>query len=154
MRSFMRRVNRGLLLGLIIFVIFVVYICIDYHNFNSEKDTIHDTVNDYLKEYETVLTDSGKQIGDDKKWSETEIATVKHHFQTFIKKYWSDEVSSSVRGTYKKDALSDISNAYSVDNLCNDELYPGYITSMSSDIKISSIKNMGLNTQYVPLHII
>lgn len=55
MKKFLKRANRGLLLGAVILAALVIYITIDYSRFNSEKDVIKKQVDDYIDSFFKLL---------------------------------------------------------------------------------------------------
>lgn len=51
MKKFLKRANRGLLLGGAILIALIIYIVIDYSRFNSEKSTIKNQIESYMDSF-------------------------------------------------------------------------------------------------------
>lgn len=55
MKRFLKRANRGLILGAFAIVVLVIYIVVDYSNFNSEKPKIKEDVENYIGDFYNCL---------------------------------------------------------------------------------------------------
>lgn len=51
MRKFLRKANRGLILGTVAIIVLLIYVISDYKSFSSEKSTIRTTLENYITDY-------------------------------------------------------------------------------------------------------
>ena len=56
MKKFMKKANRGLLLTAVVLTVMIIYVLADYISFQSEKETINDTVNQYFTDIYQINT--------------------------------------------------------------------------------------------------
>lgn len=81
--------NRGLILGLILIVILVIYVSVDKITFNKEKPIIEETLNTYVKELVEVIQTDEEFITSGSKWTSDSLNELKEEYQTVLNKYWT-----------------------------------------------------------------
>lgn len=134
MKKFLKRANRGLLLGGVILMALIIYIVIDYSRFNSEKSAIKKQIEDYMDsffnhlesyDYEALL----KLVND----SYTGKAVVSDSYFTDI-----TDMSSKIKSI--SDSLS-----------TEDKKISHMISNVSYRITSNSVKKAGPNMALVKL---
>lgn len=145
MKKFLKKANRGLLLSAIILVVLVIYIVSDYFSFQSQKDTINQTVNNYFTDiYNANLTKTG---------------TLTEHcdeIKKIIRSYWSDAETFDSWTTRQsdmidyaeylitdKEAVLDISDVnFSISQMKVKKIGPGYASvTLSYSVSITGKSN-------------
>lgn len=82
--------NRGLILGLILIVVLVIYISVDKITFNNEKPLIEETLNNYVKELTEVIQTDEAFITSGSKWTSDSLNELKKEYQEVLNKYWTN----------------------------------------------------------------
>ncbi len=141
MKLRLRRINRGIALGLVAIVVFAGYISYSSSRFkNRERDVIEQTVKSYASEILQCSVSSSADANDSADAKKREEAA-----QEVIEKYWmqSDTIDNYNQSpetpnyySTKKDYLSDISG-YS------ENPPSGYISSAACEVVITKIKKNG-----------
>ncbi|MCD8118581.1 MAG: hypothetical protein LUE29_03715 [Lachnospiraceae bacterium] len=98
MKKFLKRANRGLILGGIILVILVVYLVIDYATFSAQKDDIANVVKGYISEMDALNTDADS-------FDETKFDDTLAKIQTILETYFCDKSGSQGSYVYTKNKL-------------------------------------------------
>lgn len=135
MKKFLKRANRGLLLGGIIIFVLVIYIIIDYTRFSSEKDVIKKQVENYIDSFFSFLENEDYE-----------------ELSTLINNNWTlKPVMSDYYFTTKMDML-EIAET-SINNL-SDKNQKGYydISDVTYRITSCSVKKAGPNMASVKLN--
>lgn len=97
MKKFMKKANRGLLLTAVVLTVMIIYVLADYISFQSEKETINDTVNQYFTDIYQINTTADGDSENHKK----EITNI-------IDSYWTYEKPSIDWCTTKSDMLNNV----------------------------------------------
>lgn len=58
MKRFLKKANRGLLMGAFALFLLVIYVVVDYSGFNDEKPKVKEAVEDYLDKFYEKLSDN------------------------------------------------------------------------------------------------
>lgn len=98
MKKFLKRANRGLILGGIILVILVIYLVIDYATFSAQKDDIANVVKGYIAEIDALNTDADS-------FDETKFDDTMAKIQTILDTYFCDKSGSQGSYVYTKSKL-------------------------------------------------
>ncbi len=124
MKKFLKRMNRGLLLGGAILVVLIIYIIVDYSNFSSERAVIKEQLEDYVDEFYEL--------------------TVKNDLNTledYINDTWTGTVVTNYTYNMKKDEILDSLSSFLPSSGKSDTT----ILSADSNISKISISKCGPN---------
>ena len=134
MKKFLKRANRGLMLGGIILIALIIYIVIDYSRFSSEKDTIKKQIVSYMDSFFKQLEANDYD------------ALLK-----LVNENWTGKpVMSEYYFTDMTDMSSQISNA--ADMMSNEAVKNSYkVSDVSYRITSTSVKKAGPNMASVTL---
>lgn len=94
MKKFIKKCNRGLILGGVITLGLIIYVVIDNISFGREKDIITQKVNTYIEEYMELLEKKDYK-----------------GLEACIDENWSDETISSEHLMYSKDMMISLTDA-------------------------------------------
>lgn len=141
-KLFLKKMNRGVALGLAVCLGFAVYIQIDKQQFVKAKPEIEEMIKSYISENCALsVTDESHRSLDVKHTSE-ELSEIRQKYTDTAEKYWIDS-TPTVNWYYSLDDLkSDIS---SYTRRLNSDTY-GYITENKPIVKKVSIKKSGPTT--------
>lgn len=93
-----KKMNRGILLGGIVFVGVGCYVVVDQHNFKSEKPEIESVVTEFVEGLESYNVTPEKYREKGKELSDADAEALKKDYWEFIDKYWvsTEENTNSV----------------------------------------------------------
>lgn len=128
MKKFLKKANRGLILGSFVLILLVIYIIIDYSSFSSEKPIIKTTLENYISNFYDDLsqndyTELKKLVNDS--WTPKPVVSSYYN-------YFHDK-------TYALNSLSDSNNSL------------GNYGEISYEIKKVSVKKSGPNMAYAQI---
>lgn len=134
MKKFLKRANRGLLLGGIILVALIIYIIIDYSRFSSEKDSIKNQIEGYMDNFFDYLE-----------------ANDYDSLLKLVNENWTGKpVMSDFYFTDMTDMSSEISKAANL--ISNEDIKSKYkVSDVSYRITSNSVKKAGPNMASVTL---
>ncbi len=140
MKNFMRKVNRGLVLGGVLIIGVTVYVVADYKRFDSEKPEVEELVREYVGAFAEFNITPEQYRETSIQYSKEDSINRIAEFNEFADKYWIDTENSELdifSYFVNKDRFS-----AAMQNLIDFE-ERGYITEFSIDITDMKIKKDG-----------
>lgn len=127
MKRFLKKVNRGLLLGAILTVILIVVIIVTEVSFHTEVPTIRETVQAYLTDLTALnLSPDGVDLGE--RLTTEETNTKKKELEALLLNYWDAETAPA--GEFYM-AIDDVRTAFE-ENLS----IPAHVVFQSAEISV------------------
>lgn len=126
MKKFLKKANRGLLLSAICLSILTIYVTADYISFQSQKDTINQTINNY---YSAIYDSNTSQLKGSKEHSE--------EIKKIINDYWCDSETSLDWATNQSEMMDNVSQIFDGKDVVYD------ISKVDFNIKQIKIKKSG-----------
>ena len=144
MKIFLKKINRGLILGAILIIIVAIYVIVDYSRFSSEKTIIKSNFEEYNKNFTEAL------IMEDLNYSKE--SDTYNNLSNIINKYWCDKkiTKDAWTITYPRifQELDDkFSDSKISEDINNKDLHydNGYILDINYNVKEITIKKAGQN---------
>ncbi|HHX57578.1 MAG TPA: hypothetical protein GX710_06125, partial [Clostridiales bacterium] len=110
-KKFLRRMNRGVLLGGIIVVGLVIYIVVDTVNFKKDIPMFEQFIEDYYADIsEIAVTPEENQSVKDLDITEKELARAKEEYSSFIDENWTNYSNDLYYYTTKEDVIGNVDN--------------------------------------------
>lgn len=135
----LKKINRGIVLAVILIIGVAIYVIIDNYKFNSEKSEVKDVVTGFISEMGKPSVLSEEYRGEKNIPDEVSEQMTKE-WNAVLDKYWvSKEQNNSY--SYNEDKTSMRSSFGSI----TDSLADGYTTEYSAEIKSCKIKKNGPN---------
>lgn len=93
--SRLKRLNRGIILAIILFLLLIIYIIFDTISFNSSKPDIESLIQNYVLEIEDISVTPTKYQNVSYEPLPTEIQNeIKDKIDTIANKYWAEPISN------------------------------------------------------------
>lgn len=89
-KLFLKRMNRGVALGIAVMIAFAIYLPVDKYKFKQAKPEIEKMIIDYIDELCEVSVADGAISRPDNKYTDEEIENLKQSYLSTINKYWVD----------------------------------------------------------------
>ncbi|MGN0621882.1 MAG: hypothetical protein ACI4I9_08445 [Porcipelethomonas sp.] len=132
MKRFLKKVNRGLVLGAVVLAGFIIFVVCDTNSFKKTKPQISTMVEEYLSEMETIAVTPGNLQNFDSK-SKDDAAEIENSINGIMSKYWTVEKNTEsdfYDGAAREDFKSML--MYQFDNHDFDNSGIGYVTKWSA----------------------
>ena len=131
----MKKMNRGIALGLIIIVVLIIYIVIDNVRFNQSKEDIENVAETYAQAFADASESDVEGI-----WKKEDAKSYREGLINVIDKYWSDSsVSTALINGYESKA--ELVESMEYFDLANN--YIGNVKNVKYDFTKVKIKKYG-----------
>lgn len=141
MKGRLKKLNRGIILAIILLIGLTIYIMIDNHNFKSEKSEIENVVEDYVNALNAFNITPEDQRALDVKLTQQQSDEIYKNGKTILDKYWVEgktPVNTSFDFYFVKSDMRRMLQSWI-------DTKQGYVTDYKLDIKSSSISKNGPN---------
>lgn len=140
MKRRLKKINRGLVLAAVLIVGLIIYICIDNHNFKTEKPQIESNISGFvngLAEF-NVTPEKYRELG--KTYSADDAEKLRKDFSGYVEEYWvsSDDFNDPYEFIVKKNDMKALINQ-KLDSPM------GYITEFEAQLRNCKISKDGPN---------
>lgn len=143
MKHKLKKINRGIVLAVILVIVMTIYIIIDYSNFKKEIPMIKTTVTDYVDELSQFNIAPEKYQSTKCVYSDEDKNSRISEFNVFADKYWTNNDYNDEPWTTEKKEFKNLFASYI------DDLEKGFITECSSDVENIIVKKDGPNSAVV-----
>lgn len=104
MKKFLKKANRGLILGAVALILLVIYIIVDYSGFNEEKPKIKEAVENYIGEFYERLSDDDYEgickLVNEAWESEPVLVTSYHDDKESLSQFFKSEKNETQKALY------------------------------------------------------
>ncbi len=141
-KKFLRRMNRGVLLGGIIVVGLVIYIVVDTVNFKKDIPMFEQFIEDYYADIsEIAVTPKENQSVKDLDITEKELARAKEEYSSFIDENWTNYSNEFYYYMTKEDVIAGLDNSNGIQT----KNFEGYVTNWSYKLSRIKVNKLGPN---------
>lgn len=141
-KKFLRRMNRGVLLGGIIVVGLVIYIVVDTVNFKKDIPMFEQFIEDYYADIsEIAVTPKENQSVKDLGITEKELTRVKEEYRSFIDENWTNYSNDLYYYTTKEDVIGNVDNFNGIQT----KYLEGYVTDWNYRLSRIKVNKLGPN---------
>lgn len=144
LKKLWKQANRGVILAIVLIIVMTCYVMIDKMIFNSEKQLIQETFEQYMDDYIKALPTDKDFVAGGAVWTDAAQKKEIEKLQTVINTYWTSTNYVTALQMYrmnsKSDILSNIQVAYS-----NPKETVGYVKASEYNVKEIKISKNGPN---------
>jgi hypothetical protein len=146
MKKFLRKVNRGLVLGGVLIIGTTIYIIADLKNFEKEKPVVEQTITEYTQAVAKFNITPEKNREYNITLNKEDSQKLTADWQAIIDEYWIDKKASANDIFYYYDDKS-----YLEDSVISyiDNKQRGYVTDISINLSDCNVKKDGPNAAVV-----
>lgn len=148
-----RTANRGVIVGILLLVLLVIYVLVDYSNFKGETDDIKTVVTDYVKEYMDSLN-VPVDIENTKNWTKELADSKADTYKQLLDKYFTytytkGDIFEEESDITREEADDFISETYDLANLKG----RGFVTESTYSTNRMKVEKYGPNGALVTFNL-
>ena len=105
-----RTSNRGVILGLFLILILIIYVFVDKITFNNEKVLIKETITKYMDDYSSYISNTEEFCNSSGTWNDSLLKEKKEHITKILNDYWTDTFYTDTLNPWGQHSKSDMLN--------------------------------------------